>query len=267
MASFKKLRTWAVTLVTSSALLLSACDVVPVENDPTDSCNAFAQRIGEARKTEINDRLGNVIGAGLATGFATILLGGDQEDAVIAAVLAGASAFAISYFNDQKQRNQDSNRLLASVNRDALNERNLVSRTGKAAAALRSCRQKQVAALASKARRGSIGKDTARSELSLLKRRISGDNRLISSAFGGIDERVDAYVSATAATAQVDKALITRQRQVNATARQRQAAQQARARTPQVTSVARASNQQKVNDASRAASLDRELKALEALLS
>lgn len=248
-------------------VVLAGCDVVAVQNDPTDQCNDVRQKIAAARNTEINERVENGAGAALAAGLLTAINGGSADEVRRNVLISGLSGFALTYFNQKRQQNRDNNALLASVNRDASNERRLVSQTGKRAQDLRTCRQNQIAALSREARRGEINAATARSRLNVLKQRIAADNRLISSAFGGIDQRVDAYISATAASAQVDRSLITRERQVNASAAQRRAAANARNRTPQVTSAAQETNRQKTNDTRRAAAVDRDIRALEALLS
>lgn len=266
---FRKLRNGMTVAAVSSALLVSSCTTVPIEDDPSDQCNGFRQQIASARRTEINERIGGAAAGAIGAALITAVTGGDGDDFARNIAVGALSGFALTYFNQKRQQARDRNSLLASVNSDAQAERSLVSKTGRAASQLRSCRQQEIRTLSAEIRRGSIDQSTARARLAGIKRKIASDNQIISSTFGGINQRVDAYISATAATAEVDKSLIVRQQrqQARGTEKQRRSAAQARARTPQVTSVAREAEQQEAADAARRASVDRDIKALEALLS
>lgn len=240
------------------AMVLSGCDqqIALGERaaDPADPCVQYREVIVEARKSDIQKQQQ----AAMAGAVFGAILGGalssrdDRMQGILAgAAIGGLTGLSATYYNQKAERAADSRALLASVNTDANVERQLVTRTGQAAKSLRTCRRNQVAAITKQVKAGSIDTRTARAQLRSVQSRVGTDNRLISAAFNGINERVRAYSDATQAVAQADSAISVRS---------------ARASAPNVARVATASNQTVTADQRERQRLDSEIAALEVLL-
>jgi outer membrane lipoprotein SlyB len=261
-------RALMLSLVLASTTVLQGCDeqimLTDAALDPGDNCSSFRETISAARRTEMEQQAeaaiaGAVFGAILGAAVA----GGDADDrrqgAILGALGGGLAGFSATYYQQLAGRAADADALLASVNSDAGRERQLVTQTGAAARALRDCRRAQLTTLAGQVRAGSIEKSAARAQLATIQTRLAQDNQIISAAFNGIGRRVDAYIDATAATAQVERGMIT-------TRSGPPAATQARAATPNVARAASDSASVAAADAEAAARIDREIDALEVLL-
>lgn len=252
-----------VTLV--ATLALAGCDEQVVLNeaarDTSDSCNMYHSAISQARKTDINEQANNAAaGAVMGAILGAALSGKDDRarGALIGATAGGLAGYSATYYRQKSANAADARALLASVNTDARTEATLISRTGKSVADLRNCRSAQVNALSQNVRAGKIGKDAAKTELTVLKRRIATDNKIISASFNGIGERVDGYIDASAAGAQVNRASYLAARD--------QAARRARSATPSVTSANTALSTQKTSDDRLRANLEANVQAVEKLL-
>ncbi len=244
--------------VALGTMLLGACDeqiaLGERVKDPSDPCMQYREVIVEARDTDIRQQqqaamTGAIFGA---------ILGGvlSSDDDRMQGILAGAAVggltgLSATYYNQKTQRAADSQALLASVNSDATAEGQLVTRTGRAAKSLRTCRRNQVASLTEQVRAGSVERDAARAQLRNIQSQIDADNRLVSAAFNGINERVTAYSDAAQAVAQADNAI---------------SAQRAQAATPSVSQVATASSQIMTADQQDSQLVSSEIAALQVLL-
>ncbi|WP_165586933.1 YMGG-like glycine zipper-containing protein [Pseudaestuariivita atlantica] len=251
-------------------LLLGACDeqitLTQTAQDPNDNCTPFRQQISDARRTEIQKQTQNAVAGAVVGGIlGALVAGGDSQQrargALIGAAAGGLAGYSATYYNQKKQRSSDAAALLRSVNADASRESALVSRTGKAANSLRSCRISQLAALESRVKRQQVSKSQAKAELRQIRAKVSGDNRIISAAFNGIGQRVDAYVDATAAETGVNRAIVANQR-----AAQNARDRRARAATPNVARVSTQSSQIRAADKRASDAVDRKLNSLEILL-
>lgn len=246
-------------------MTLSACDEQVTINqaaiDKNDTCAANYNAISAARRTEINQQASNAAAGavmGALLGAALSSSNDRARGAMIGAAAGGLAGYSGTYYRQKQQNASDARALLASVNSDARNEDALITTTGKSVAALRSCRQAQVDQLSRDIRAGKVDKASGRAQLDAIKRRISADNKVVSAAFNGIGERVDGYIDASAAGAQVDRASYMAARDA--------AARQARAATPSVTKVSSGFSQQKTSDDRMRANLEANVQAVEKLL-
>ena len=259
-------------LVLMGALALSGCDesiaLTDAGNDPSDACNGFRQTIVAARQTDINQQAQNAAAGALVGALigAAVNADGSAEDrrrgAILGALGGGLVGFSATYYQQQAQRAADSNQLLRSVNADAAAERGLVTRTGRAAAGLRQCRINQLNTLERQIRAGSVSPSQGRAQLNAIKTKVAGDNQLISASFNGIGQRVNAYVDASAAAGQVNRAAVAASRPPSSAAN----VQRTRASTPSVRAVVQDNNQQVAVDRQAKARVDNRIEALEILV-
>lgn len=255
-----------------SAMALAGCDeniaLTSAGNDPTDQCNSFRQTIVQANRTNVNQQAESAIAGAVLGAFVGAALNSDgtnadrRRGALLGALGGGLVGFSATYYQQQTEKNADVNQLLSSVNGDASRERQLVTQTGRAAAGLRDCRTSQLASLERQVRNGAVTPEQARSQLSVIKSKVIGDNQVISAAFNGIGERVDAYVDASAAAAQVDRAAIAATRPSRATP----SVTQARASTRNVTAVVQDRASQVSADTTAQERVDNRIEALEILV-
>lgn len=243
-----------------AALSLQGCteniNVNPAARDAADTCGSHLDGISAARRTEINQQANNAMaGAVIGAILGAALAGSDNaaQGALLGATAGGLAGFSATYYKQKAANASDQRALLASINTDAQTEQALVTRTGQTVASLRNCRSNQVTALSEGIRSGRIDKATGQRELTILKRRISVDNQVISAAYNGIGERVDSYVDASAAASEVDRAAYL-------------AARQSRTTTPSVVAVTQSHATQQQLDAKMRASLNADVLAIEKLL-
>lgn len=184
-----------------ATLSLSACDEAIVLKkgavNKSDKCGEFRTKISAARQSELQLQAKNaVIGAAFGAVIGAALAGPDdwEKGAAQGAALGGLAGYGGTYYQQIQKRSSDANSLLKNVNADAIKENTLVTEAGKAAKALGSCRQTQIADLRSRVTTGKVEKSLARSELRQITSWVKGDNQIISAAFNGIGERVEAYV-------------------------------------------------------------------------
>lgn len=259
-------------LILAGAMALQGCTegmtLTADANDPSDVCNGFRQTIVAAQRTQIDEQVAGAV-AGAAIGAllgAAVASGGTvrerQQGALIGAVGGGLSGLAATYYSQKAQSAADANALLRSVDADAANERALVTQTGRAAQALRGCRNDQLAALEGQVRSGAIAPDVARAELGVIRGKVAQDNQIISAAFNGIGNRVDAYVDASAAAAGVDRAAIAAARPPVATAQ----VTRARSFTPSVAAVVQDRNSAIAVDAEAETRVNNRIEALSILV-
>jgi len=257
----------------ASVLALAACDEAIVlsasEQDPTDRCVPFRQSIAAARQTDINQQAQGALAGALFGAVLGAAAGGNAEDRqrniLLGAAAGGLTGLSATYYNQVAQRSRDANSLLRNVNSDARTERALVTRTGQAARSLRSCRVQQLQALESAVRGGRISASDARARLRVARSRIATDNRIVSAAFNGIGNRVDAYVDATATAAGVNRAILTNEARARSAAQAR-SAQRARSATGNVAAVSRDTRSVQAADTRQRQVVQNRLDALEALL-
>lgn len=246
-------------------LALAGCDeqinLNEAARDTSDTCNVYHNAIAQARKTEINEQANNAAAGavmGAIMGAALSSSNDRAKGALIGATAGGLAGYSATYYRQKSANAADARALLNSVNTDARTEATLISRTGQSVAQLRRCRDNQVTALSRDVRAGKIGNAAAKEQLNVLKRRVATDNKIISASFNGIGQRVDGYIDASAAGAQVNRAsyLAARDR----------AARQARSATPGVTAANTALSTQKTADDRLRTSLEANVQAVEKLL-
>lgn len=252
-------------LMLAATMLLQACDeqinVAENARDAGDSCNSYYTAISNARSTEINKQANNAAAGAVFGAILGAAVSGSNDrakGALIGAAAGGLAGYSATYYQQKAKNAADARGLLTSVNADARTEAGLVTETGRAVAGLRQCRSQQTTALAQGIRAGRINKTEGATQLATLKRRIATDNKLISASFNGIGQRVDGYVDASAAAAQVNRATYLASRE--------QAARTARAATPSVATVSSSLNRQKSTDDRQRASLEANVQAIEKLL-
>ena len=237
-----------------SLLLLQGCTetitLAPGAVSADDSCSRFRATIAEARRSDIQQQqqaaaVGAIFGAVL--GAAVAGENNRAQGALIGAAAFGLAGYSSVYYRQKQQLASDNRALLRSVNSDAAAESRLVTRTGQAAASLRSCRSGQIAALSRDVRAGRVNRTQGRAQLNNLRARVRADNQIISAAFNGIGQRVEAYVDVTNAVARADRSLSA-------------------SSAPSVANVS-ASTRNRVNsDAAARARIDRDIEALSVLL-
>lgn len=259
-------------VVLLSATALAGCDesitLTQAGNDPSDQCNSFRQTIVAARQTDINTQAQNAAVGALAGALIGAALNADgsaqdrRRGALLGALGGGLVGFSGTYYQQKSERAADANTLLRSVNADAAAERGLVTRTGRAAAGLRQCREAQLKTLEGQVRGGTVTPSQARSQLNSIKTKVTQDNQIISASFNGIGQRVNAYVDATAAAGQVDRAAVAAARPPS----RAQNVQQARASSPNVRAVLQDQNRQVAVDEQAKARVDNRIEALEILV-
>ncbi|MFN3312886.1 MAG: hypothetical protein ACK46Q_05405 [Hyphomonas sp.] len=259
-APLLRLRPTALAVIT--ALSLQGCSetmaIDPASRDMADSCGASYDTITRARTTEINQQINNaVVGAvfGAMLGAAVAGDGNRGRGALAGATAGGLAGYSGTYLAQKQQRAQDATALLASINSDASAEQALVTEAGQAVVALRACRNRQVADLTDRVRSGRTQPAAARAELEVLKKRVTNDNRVVSASFNGIEQRVDAYVDASAAVADVDRAAYLAGRNA-----------QVQAATPSVRAVSNNFVAQRNADQAVRSSIEANIQAVERLL-
>ena len=176
----------------------------------SDPCGEYRPAIQQARQQEIEaQREGAGIGAIFGAMMGGLMAGDDNvgESMLAGALVGGIAGHSLTYYQQKAEHAKDSQALLASVNADAGSEVALVSRTGQAAANLRSCRSGQLADLTMQVESGEIDTPTARQQLEEIQGLVMGDNEIISAAFNGIGQRVQAYVDATQQVAAADQSI------------------------------------------------------------
>lgn len=260
-------------LALMSTVALVACDEAIVlsaaDQDPTDRCVPFRQSIAAARETEINQQAQGAVAGAIFGAMLGAAAGGSTDDRqrnmLLGAAAGGLAGFSATYYRQVAQRSRDATSLLRNVNADARIERALVTRTGQAAQSLRSCRVQQLQQLEAAVRGGSLSASDARARLRVVRSQIATDNRIVSAAFNGIGNRVDAYVDATATAAGVNRAILTNEARAQ-NAAQARSAQSARAATGNVSAVSRDARNLQTADARQRQVVENRLDALEALL-
>lgn len=258
--SRRLLRIPAVLAVSTMALqgCMQNMAIDPATRDASDTCGAYYDTITAARATELNKQINNAMAGaviGAILGAAVAGNGNRAQGAAMGAAAGGLAGYAGTYLAQKRSNAKDQQALLASINGDAKTETALVTQTGKAVVSLRQCRTKQVADLTRRIRSGKVDKTIARTELASLKKRIANDNKVVSASFNGIGQRVDTYVDATAAAAEVDRATYLAGRSAAA-----------RAATPSVSGVSSTYTAQKAADQKVRASLEADVAAVEKLL-
>lgn len=258
----------AAALALAGLLALPGCDeqimLTDAALDPSDQCSQYRGTISAARRTEVQEQAeaavaGALFGAVLGAVVADATGGDRAQGALMGAAAGGLTGLSATYYEQQRARAADAATLLSLVNADAGRERALVTQTGAAALALRECRSAQVASVTQRVQAGQVERDAARRELAVIQSNLAADNQVISAAFNGIGERVDAYIDASAATAQLDRALVVAD---SAPA----AAQSVRSATPSVREVARARRAVVDQDAVAASEIARDIEAAQILL-
>lgn len=244
------------------ALSLQGCAesiaIEPSSRDAADSCAPNYDQITAARSTEINKQMNNAMAGamiGAVLGAAVAGDGNRSRGALMGATAGGLAGYSATYLNQKQQQNADARTLLASINADAATDEGLITQAGRATSALRDCRKRQTADLTARIRSGETSPAAGRTELAALKKRVANDNRVVSASFNGINQRVDAYVDASAAVAEVDRAAYLAGRNPAA-----------RAATPKVAQVSNSFVAQRgVDDAVRA-QIEADVQAIEQLL-
>ncbi len=253
----KRFRIATLIAALSGALIISGCQPITLTDAAVtadDSCSPFRATIAAARKTELDQQAqGAATGALFGALLGAAVSGGDDrvQGALIGALAGGLTGYASVYAKQASARASDSASLLRVVNGDASRESTLVTRTGRAAASLRSCRRAEIAAIAAGVRSGQISGTSARTQVRQVQARAGADNRVISAAFEGIGRRVNAYVDTTNQVASVDRAI---------------SSASARRATPSVRRVSSQTQAVLQTEVSSRNRIDAELNALEALL-
>lgn len=258
-------------LVLVGTLALQGCSeqiaLTDAGNDPSDTCNSFRQTIVAARQTEIDQQVTNAMaGAVLGAFVGAALNNGSAQDrrqgAILGALGGGLTGLAATYYQQKAQNAADSQALLRSVNTDAARERQLVTQTGRAVQSLRNCREAQLTTLERQVRSGSVTPSDARAQLATIRRKVAEDNQIVSAAFNGIGNRVNAYVDASATAAQVNRSVIAASRPPSSAANVRSA----RASTTSVAAVVQDQNRAVAADNQARARVDNRIEALEILV-
>jgi outer membrane lipoprotein SlyB len=237
-----------------SLLLAQGCTegitLAPGAVSADDNCSRFRGTIAEARRTDIEaQQQAAVVGAVFGAVLGAALAGENNraQGALLGGAAFGLAGFSSVYYRQKQQLANDNRSLLRSVNSDAAKERQLITTTGQAVVSLRNCRRAEIASLNRSARAGSVETATARNELRIIRSRVRADNQIVSAAFNGIGQRVEAYVEVTNAVARADNNLSA-------------------ASAPNVGRVS-ASTRNRINaDAAAKARIDREMEALSVLL-
>lgn len=252
------------------AAVLAACEQQIVLTDEAvsadDGCSQFRVTIAEARETDIQRQaqgagVGALFGAVIGAAVADSRGQNRTRGAIIGAGLGGLAGLSATYYQQLQERATDQATLLATVNSDAGRELGLITRTGQATQALRACRQQELRALAASVRSGATSAQEGRRQLARIKSRLQADNQVVSAAFNGIGQRVDAYVDATSQAGQVQTAIIRAERPPA-----QPVERQVRARAPSVTQAVTQTNAAVSRDQQTVNQINQEIDALEVLL-
>ncbi|MWB77049.1 glycine zipper 2TM domain-containing protein [Pseudooceanicola sp. 216_PA32_1] len=241
-----------------ASLSLAGCDeqitLAPGAVNAADTCSKFRADVEASRRSDLQKQANAAIaGALIGAVLGAAVAGSDNraQGALIGASLGGLAGYSEVYYKQVAQRSADANSLLGNVNADAGKERALLTRTGTAAKNLRNCRSSQLASLRSRAVSGKVTKTAARSELNQIKVWVAQDNRLISAAFNGVGQRLDAFVDVTGSVART-------QQGINSAG--------ARAKTPNVARLSSERSQQITVSTRSESKVNAEIEALQVLL-
>ena len=265
-------------VVVSVLPLLGSCTGPDLQqfDDASDSCNGFRRPIIATQSTEQQERLQQAaVGAAVGAVLGGILGAATGSDDWWIGSLAGAAAGGIggysrAYFEQQAERARSREELFRLVNADASAEKDRLSRTSAAVIALRDCRTGEIRELAGDFEAGRVDRAAAQARLGDIRSRIDQDNRLVTAMLDGTEERVNAYVDATAVSAEVERSLIytpTTQTVARADPDARRRAQRAQRRAPAVPAVAEAKDALASSDEIAREQLAREVDAMAVLLS
>ncbi|WP_118135813.1 hypothetical protein [Oceanicella sp. SM1341] len=238
-------------------------------DDPDDVCVAWRRPLIEQQSTEEQDRLksaaGGAVAAGLLTSAIAAATGDDKwwQKGAYAAAAGALAGYSLAYFRQKEERASSREQLLGSVDSDARAERARLSGTAAAVQALRDCRRREGATLTRNIETRVIDAAQAPGYIDGFARAVADDNRLISTVLDGADERVTAYVDATAAGSDMEAALLENERR-DAAAR----AAKARVQTtsPNVIAASKDVETLRTEDAAAEAELDQQVEAMRILV-
>ena len=196
-----------VTFITVCAMGLSACEPLPngangVSRDASasfkDTCAPLRAPFEEIR-AERNKIIGkNVVGGALGGALLGALLGDDKEDiiaGVVVGVLAGA---ARAYAENAQSRGATESSLVKFANSDARREAAQNDKLVNTLLRMNACRLDQLDLIASRARKGEISVEDAKSLVKQVRKSTRKDNRVVNSVAGN-RKTYDAYVGVLSA--------------------------------------------------------------------
>lgn len=200
-----------------ASLLLQACatsqDLSRYE-DPSDACVQYRRPIIAAKETEQQERVRSAVVGAFAAGALTsavAALAGDKkwwQKGLIATGVGALSGYSYTYFRQKAEASQSAEELLTQVDQDALQERGRLTETSQAVLALRDCRRMALNDIRRDYQNETIDQAEARARLAEVREQINEDNKLVTVALEGTDQRVNSYVDATATASEVERSLI-----------------------------------------------------------
>ncbi|MEM9139208.1 MAG: hypothetical protein AAGB15_05210, partial [Pseudomonadota bacterium] len=140
---------------------------------------------------------------------------------------------------------------------------------GRSTAALQDCREGELQQLRADFKAKTVTREAARTRLAAIEGRIATDNRLVAEAFESADERVDAYVDATASTVEVERDLVytpPKAKKPKTNRQQRAAVRKTQKLSPNVSQTAKKNDQVQTAHAKRDQQLAQEVDAMNDLL-
>lgn len=202
MFQVMKRRGRSVALILVAAMTLSACQMSDLPSGATstervsftDGCAPLRQPFEQIR-AERQQRFANNIAAGAAIGIiATLIAGGDAEQAMKGAVIGGLAGAASAYVQNAQARGANERNLQSFVNRDARNEAAQNDRLVSQLQRLNACRLDQLDKVRRDVRAKNLTEGQGRATVRAIQNAINVDRRTVN-AVAGTNKSYQAYQS------------------------------------------------------------------------
>lgn len=192
----------SVALMLAATMTLSACQMSDLDPGSvtrervsfTDGCAPLRKPFEQIR-SERQKRFASNIAAGAAIGaIATLIAGGDPEEALAGAVVGGLAGAAAAYVKNAQARGANERNLQSFVNRDARNEAAQNDRLVNQLQRLNACRLDQLDKVRRDVRDKTLTEDQGRATVRAIQSAINVDRRTVN-AVAGTNKSYQAYQS------------------------------------------------------------------------
>lgn len=202
MFQVMRMRGRGVALILVAAMTMSACQMTDMPSASastervsfTDGCAPLRQPFDQIR-AERQKRFANNIAAGAALGvIATLIAGGNTEDALKGALIGGLAGAASAYVQNAQARGANEQNLQSFVNRDARNEAAQNDRLVTQLQRLNACRLDQLDKVRRDVRAKTLTEGQGRATVRVIQGAIDADRRTVN-AVAGTNKSYQAYQS------------------------------------------------------------------------
>ena len=183
----------ALLLVSVSVVALSACQTTRM-TDTSDACYQFVEPLKSTQSVVQDSTVGGAVTGAVIGGILGLVIGKDAKSAAIGAAIGGGTGAIAGNQYGKAQSSEQRAQLVGELNQMASTQSQAVGQAFGTISNLTNCRRQEVTQIQQLARAGSISKDEARQRLSVVRNKVSADNRLISELVGDAQSRVDEYV-------------------------------------------------------------------------